>query len=349
MSLTAQIRKAVKNRDVFQKIFCYLLCKLGYSDELLCHVELRNKYLKKLRKQYQDVLKSFSYDKVSIKDDKSNKVWVCWFQGMDNAPPIVKKCVQSISEQVGNENLTIITMDNIEDYVTLPKYIVEKWKKGIISNTHLSDILRLELLINHGGLWLDATTFITGEIPEYIYDNDLFMYRLSSNTHLSDILRLELLINHGGLWLDATTFITGEIPEYIYDNDLFMYRLSDANDKAIRYNTWLMYATPDNRVLKMVRDLLYEYWKRENRLKEYFLIHLFITMVLEKYPDDFDAMFRVSDSDSNILYLNYFNEPYCEETYNNIVKTTSIHKLTYKNLDEAKQGTFYQHIIEDNI
>lgn len=302
MSLTAQIRKAVKNRDVFQKIFCYLLCKLGYSDELLCHVELRNKYLKKLRKQYQDVLKSFSYDKVSIKDDKSNKVWVCWFQGMDNAPPIVKKCVQSISEQVGNENLTIITMDNIEDYVTLPKYIVEKWKKGIISNTHLSDILRLELLINHGGLWLDATTFITGEIPEYIYDNDLFMYRLS-----------------------------------------------DANDKAIRYNTWLMYATPDNRVLKMVRDLLYEYWKRENRLKEYFLIHLFITMVLEKYPDDFDAMFRVSDSDSNILYLNYFNEPYCEETYNNIVKTTSIHKLTYKNLDEAKQGTFYQHIIEDNI
>ena len=302
MSLTAQIRKAVKNRDVFQKIFCYLLCKLGYSDELLCHVELRNKYLKKLRKQYQDVLKSFSYDKVSIKDDKSNKVWVCWFQGMDNAPPIVKKCVQSISEQVGNENLTIITMDNIEDYVTLPKYIVEKWKKGIISNTHLSDILRLELLINYGGLWLDATTFVTGEIPKYIYDNDLFMYRLS-----------------------------------------------DANDKAIRYNTWLIYATKNNRVLKMVRDLLYEYWKRENRLKEYFLIHLFITLVLEKYPDDFNTMFRISDSDSNILYLNYFNEPYCEETYSNIVKTTSIHKLTYKNLDESKQGTFYRHIIEDDI
>ena len=300
MSLTAQIRKAVKNRDVFQKIFCYLLCKLGYSDELLCHVELRNKYLKKLRKQYQDVLKSFSYDKVSIKDDKSNKVWVCWFQGMDNAPPIVKKCVQSISEQVGNENLTIITMDNIEDYVTLPKYIVEK--KGIISNTHLSDILRLELLINYGGLWLDATTFVTGEIPKYIYDNDLFMYRLS-----------------------------------------------DANDKAIRYNTWLIYATKNNRVLKMVRDLLYEYWKRENRLKEYFLIHLFITLVLEKYPDDFNTMFRISDSDSNILYLNYFNEPYCEETYSNIVKTTSIHKLTYKNLDESKQGTFYRHIIEDDI
>ena len=302
MSLTIQTKKAVQNGDLFSKAFCYMLCKLGYSDELLCHIELRNKYLRKLKKQYQSMLESFSYDRVTTKGIKSDNVWVCWFQGLDYAPTIVKKCVQSIREHVGSENLTIITTNNVKNYVNLPKYIIEKWRKGIISNTHLSDILRLELLINYGGLWLDATTFVTGDIPQYIYDNDLFMYRLS-----------------------------------------------DANDKAIRYNTWLMYATPDNRVLKMVRDLLYEYWKRENRLKEYFLIHLFITMVLEKYPDDFDAMFRVSDSDSNILYLNYFNEPYCEETYNNIVKTTSIHKLTYKNLDEAKQGTFYQHIIEDNI
>lgn len=302
MKLVGHIKKAIKSGDLPQKVFCYMLCKLGYSDELLCHIELRNKYLRKLKKQYQGTLESFSYDRVTTKGIKSDKVWVCWFQGMDKAPTIVKKCVQSIREHVGSENLTIITTNNVKNYVNLPKYIIEKWRKGIISNTHLSDILRLELLINYGGLWLDATTFVTGDIPQYIYDNDLFMYRLS-----------------------------------------------DANDKAIRYNTWLMYATPDNRVLKMVRDLLYEYWKRENRLKEYFLIHLFITMVLEKYPDDFDAMFRVSDSDSNILYLNYFNEPYCEETYNNIVKTTSIHKLTYKNLDEAKQGTFYQHIIEDNI
>lgn len=40
-----------------------------------------------------------------------------------------------------------------------PKYIEEKWKRGVITHTHMTDLLRLELLIRYGGTWIDATVF----------------------------------------------------------------------------------------------------------------------------------------------------------------------------------------------
>ncbi len=58
----------------------------------------------------------------------------------------------------------IITLDqyNISDYISLPGYIIDKHNRGIISHTHFSDIIRAELLIQHGGTWIDSTVFCTG-------------------------------------------------------------------------------------------------------------------------------------------------------------------------------------------
>ena len=33
------------------------------------------------------------------------------------------------------------------------------------------------MLIKYGGLWLDATTYLTGVLPDYIKKNDFFVYR----------------------------------------------------------------------------------------------------------------------------------------------------------------------------
>lgn len=48
-------------------------------------------------------------------------------------------------------------------------------KKGWISRAHYSDILRIDLLCRHGGLWVDATVLNTGgdfsnlEVPLFVY------------------------------------------------------------------------------------------------------------------------------------------------------------------------------------
>lgn len=38
--------------------------------------------------------------------------------------------------------------------------------KNIISNTHMSDIIRNDILIKNGGLWIDSTVLLTDNIPD---------------------------------------------------------------------------------------------------------------------------------------------------------------------------------------
>lgn len=67
------------------------------------------------------------------------------------------------------------------DYVKFPEFILEKWKAGQITHTHMTDLLRLELLIKYGGMWVDATVLCTSkreEIPDYFFDSDLFLYQI---------------------------------------------------------------------------------------------------------------------------------------------------------------------------
>ncbi len=116
----------------------------------------------------------------------SNTIWWCWLQGLDVAPDLVKICYSSLSKL--NRPIQIITQDNYSEFITLPEYVIKKWKDGIISNTHLSDILRLELLTTHGGTWIDSTVYCSD--PELITDvlthSNLFCYSFAMRDSISE-------------------------------------------------------------------------------------------------------------------------------------------------------------------
>ena len=59
---------------------------------------------------------------------------------------------------------------------------MEKFKKGYISRTHLSDMIRLNLLYLYGGAWLDATVFVSKDIPGEYYQEDLFSLNFGRKT-----------------------------------------------------------------------------------------------------------------------------------------------------------------------
>lgn len=97
----------------------------------------------------------------SCKQDKYCKcIWVCWFQGIDQAPDLVKKCIDTLTINAPSD-YTIIIIDekNIADYISLPIHILSKYESGIISKAQLSDILRFNLLATYGGIWVDSTIF----------------------------------------------------------------------------------------------------------------------------------------------------------------------------------------------
>lgn len=133
------------------------------------------------RKFEREIRKYLSAYKDNLPHNISNKVWVCWFQGLDNAPDLVKKCYQSLKDNLTDREIILITCDNMERYVKFPEYILNKWKKGQITHTHMTDLLRLELLIKYGGMWIDATVLCTSpreKIPDYFFDSDLFLYQI---------------------------------------------------------------------------------------------------------------------------------------------------------------------------
>lgn len=104
-------------------------------------------------------------------------IWVFWWQGYDGAPPLVRRCIDSIRLHAGGHPVVLLTRENCQTYAALPEYIFEKVRSGRISLTHFSDILRMSLLAAHGGLWLDATIFVSQNIPEAYFQMPLFTVR----------------------------------------------------------------------------------------------------------------------------------------------------------------------------
>lgn len=87
----------------------------------------------------------------------------------------MKACYRSMRRELKQE-LVILDEKTVFDLITLPNYIVEKWKAGLIRHAHFTDICRVELLYKYGGVWIDSTDFITSPIPKEIMDADFFMF-----------------------------------------------------------------------------------------------------------------------------------------------------------------------------
>jgi len=100
----------------------------------------------------------------------NKNIFILWFQGFENAPDIVKRCVQSWKYYNSDWNIILLDNTNLTQYVNLKEYIDISKKQ--IQPCHLSDIYRMILLKNHGGLWTDATTFcnkpLNDWLPNYI-------------------------------------------------------------------------------------------------------------------------------------------------------------------------------------
>jgi hypothetical protein len=292
------LKRAVKKGDLGAKAVCWILMQLGFSNNAIQALQVRNRNYLYLKKKYSKYLMNINYEP-SLATDAGSDIWICWFQGIDNAPALVKKCYESVKKYMPEKNIHVITSDNMFQYVDFPDYIIEKWHKGIISNTHLSDILRLELLIRYGGLWLDATVLLTGRIPEYIFRNNLFMYTRSNKS-----------------------------------------------DLTMSYNNWLIFAHKDNRILKTSRDMMYEFWRREKKVREYFVWHLFMTMIKEKYPDDFRDIPYVADELPEALARFCFEQK-DEKFLKELSDMTPVHKLSNRlKVPENISGTYYEWILQ---
>ena len=145
----------------------------GTSIGSIASKRVQIKISKKLCLDFYSIIEKYKNDDTEVLYDSQAPVWVLWMQGYKNAPDIVKRCIDSIRVSTSHP-VHLITSDNISKYYSFPNYINEKYINGTITNAQFSDILRMALLADYGGLWIDATIFIPTAIPEGIFEREFF-------------------------------------------------------------------------------------------------------------------------------------------------------------------------------
>jgi len=93
------------------------------------------------------------------------KIWMLWFQGLSDAPFVVKKCVDSWVNENPNWEVIILDENNLSKYVVID--LPEK-KYANLTMQGKSDLIRLHLLSEYGGVWADGTTFCMKPLDDWI-------------------------------------------------------------------------------------------------------------------------------------------------------------------------------------
>lgn len=177
------------------KIFILIFIKkiLNRLSRYFKSIDANSVIVKFIEKDFKEIIEKYKKNtcspavaeikEIAERSKTEANIWVFWWQGYEAAPVLVKKCIESVRKNAGTHAVILLTKDNWQTYADIPEYIIKKVSEGNISLTHFSDILRMALLADHGGLWLDATIFVSQSIPDYCFTLPYFSihYKASSS------------------------------------------------------------------------------------------------------------------------------------------------------------------------
>ncbi len=251
-----------------------------------------------------------------------NTIWQMWWQGEEQAPELVKKCFESVKKYYPN-NRIIITESNYKQYVDIPQYIIDKFKKGIIGAAQFSDIVRLLLLTKHGGVWIDSTCLLTAPIPENILNEDVFYFKSTT-------------------WSQNPTVPTERLLEKLIKIPTYSGAIHTGSN-------WFIVSKPNNVLLTNLSKIILEYWKYEDMMIDYYIFHLFLSVIITNNNDckeSFEKMYTLSNRNPHLLQMSLEDE-FNQELFEDIKKYSFIHKLRYKKINKAKKNkvSFYNQLI----
>lgn len=132
--------------------------------------------------KYRHVIKSAPAPATSR--PAANRVWQLWWQGADQAPPLVRACFQSVRRHLPGQEVVVLDERTIEQHIAVPGHIYDRKKRGELSNVNFSDVLRALLLAEHGGTWMDATVYLTATPPAEFLHRPLFCFSLAPASQL---------------------------------------------------------------------------------------------------------------------------------------------------------------------
>lgn len=179
------------------------------------------------------------------------------------------------------------------------------------------------------------------KLPHFILDK--LMRGIITKTHFSDIIRAVILDIYGGCWIDATVYCSGKIPICMVSGELFLFQWSRMDQSVLTISSWWIYAKNSNGLFADLRNLLYNYWEKEQKLRNYYLFHIMFAKVVNSnsfYRSIFFSMPYFNNSTPHTLAAK-MQLPFNQQEWNIMKSQSDVHKLTYKN--KILQGDIYNY------
>ena len=170
----------------------------------------------------------------------------------------------------------------------------------------------------------------------------------------SDLLRLELLIKYGGTWIDSTVLCTGlnenqNENEKFLNADLFLFQYTKQGCIPVSISNWFITSCSNNEVLMVLRDMLYAYWTDYDCTLDYYIFHLFFSMLSKEYPEEIAKM-PYGQSMNSLVLLHHLNEKFEQKKWDNLTSIVCFHKLAFRLPKEIKdkKDNYYNYILNTN-
>ena len=271
---------------------------------------------KMVGEDWDRVLKEYFTNKIETEQIKPKKtfnnekiIWQFWGQGWDfeKLPDVVKISYKSVEKYKKDYEIIHLDMNNINDYLEIPAYILKKVENKKMGFAHFTDIIRLALLYNYGGVWIDATILLTDYLPQEYFEMDYFMFQRDDN------------LENKKDWED-------------YDDFYFSWN----NEMKVRVLNSIIFAKKNNEIIKTLLDMLLIFWEHNDLVPNYFFFQVLYTELIENYYKKKQCKI-VSDTLTHELIRVWFDK-FSQEKLDEITKRNNVHKLTYK-IDSGKRDT----------
>lgn len=92
-------------------------------------------------------------------------IWTCWFQGRDRAPPVVEQCIRSWERLNPGWEVRCLDSETACRLTGLDAIVTDARS---ITAASASDVLRISLLHEFGGVWVDSTCRCNRPLDEWL-------------------------------------------------------------------------------------------------------------------------------------------------------------------------------------
>ena len=263
--------------------------------------------------KYTSIISRYKNSTTQSHKIEKPKIWVFWGQGCSNMPVLVNACYTHL--KATNENVHLVTNENLNKYLNIPSTILDKVTSGKITWAHFSDLIRMSLLAKYGGLWIDATGWVTGKIP---FD------KLMERNYYS-----------------PNGYVGNDKKDICFWTSL-----------GVNWSGWCLWTNHTNStVYSFVRDMLSAMIENEKMTIDYVLIDYLIYYAINNIPgvkDEFDKFKSLPGNNRNHLAM-IMGSPYDEKEYQKLCMTDFVFKLSFRTLwsekTETGETTYYGKLI----